>query len=218
MREVCGWFMRPCLRRRRFRGCGLSKTFALLAVFLLTDFVSTAKLVEIPEHTKNWQAFKGCEFVPQLYNNGNSFAVKVNGGEFVLRLAFVDAPESDTRFPERNAEQAEHFHVAVAIIPEWGKLAGVKIVELLAKLFTVHTRWATAQGASRKPRFYAVITSADGKDLGEALLALGLARIKGLAMKPPTGESPAAYQVKLGKIETAAHKDRQGIWGKSTEK
>lgn len=61
-----------------------------------------------------------------------------------------------------------------------------------------------------------MITSADGKDLGETLLALGLARVKGLVMKPPTGESQAAYQVKLGKIETAAHKDRQGIWGKST--
>lgn len=194
----------------------MSKTFALLAAFLLTDFVSTAKLVEIPEHTKHWQVFKGCEFVPQLYNDGDSFAVKVNGGEFVLRLAFVDAPESDTRFPERNAEQAEHFHVAVAIIPEWGKLAGAKIVELLAKPFTVHTRWASALGSSRKLRYYAVITSADGKDLGETLLALGLARVKGLVMKPPTGESQAAYQVKLGKIETAAHKDRQGIWGKST--
>ena len=175
-------------------------------------------MVEIPDKVKKWQPFKGCEFVPKQYNDGDSFAVKVGNNEHVLRLAFVDAPESDVRFPDRNAEQAEHFGVAAAIIPEWGKAATAKTAELLAKPFTVTTRWAKALGSSGKPRYYAVITTAEGKDLGETLLSLGLARIKGLVMKPPTGESVEVYQTKLANIEAEAKKERRGLWGKAPTK
>ena len=156
--------------------------------------------------------------IDKKYNDGDSFRAKVNGNEHVLRLCFVDCPESDVRFPDRNAEQAEYFGVPAAEIPEWGKAATAKVAELLAKPFTVHTRWAIAQGSSGLPRFYAVIQSADGRDLGEALISLGLARIKGLNMKPPTGETVVAYQAKLKKLETEARSQRVGMWAKSTKK
>lgn len=198
----------------------LARLSVLVSTILLSSLVFPARsaLVEIPDKVKKWQPFKGCEFVARQYNDGDSFAVKVDNNEHVLRLAFVDAPESDVRFPDRNAEQAEHFGVAAAIIPEWGKAATAKTAELLAKPFTVTTRWAKALGSSGKPRYYAVITTAEGKDLGETLLSLGLARIKGLVMKPPTGESVEVYQTKLSRIEAEAKKEKRGLWGKSTTK
>ena len=198
----------------------LARLSVLVSTILFSSLVFPARsaLVEIPDHTKKWQPFKGCEFVPRQYNDGDSFAVKVENNEHVLRLAFVDAPESDVRFPDRNAEQAAYFGVDAAIIPEWGKAATAKTAELLAQPFTVTTRWAKALGSSGKPRYYAVITTAEGKDLGETLLSLGLARIKGLVMKPPTGESVEVYQTKLARIEAEAKQERRGLWAKSGAK
>ena len=198
----------------------LARFSVLVSAILFSSlaFPAGAALVEIPDHTKKWQPFKNCEFVVKQYNDGDSFAVKVDNNEHVLRLAFVDAPESDVRFPDRNADQAEYFGVEPAIIPEWGKVATAKTAELLAKPFTVTTRWAKALGSSGKPRYYAVITTAEGKDLGETLVSLGLARIKGLVMKPPTGESVEVYQTKLARIEAEAKKERRGLWAKSVAK
>ena len=179
-------------------------------------FPAWSALVEIPAYTRKWQVFKDCEFGEKQYNDGDSFAVKVAGNEQVLRLIYVDTPESDARFPDRNAEQAKYFAVDPAIIPEWGKTAAAKTAELLAKPFTVTTRWASALGSTRKPRFYAVITLADGKDLGETLLSLGLARVHGKEMNPPSGETQAVDHAKLLKIEAEAKKEKRGLWSKST--
>ena len=196
----------------------LAATFGILFLWFVPNPIAFGKQVEIPEHTKKWNAFPDCALIDQKYNDGDSFRAKVNGNEHVLRLSFIDCPESDTRFADRNAEQAEYFGILPAEIPEWGKAATAKVAELLAKPFTVHTRWAIAQGSSGLPRFYAVVKGADGKDLGETLLSLGLARVKGLNMKPPTGESVADYQAKLKKLETEAKTQRVGIWSKSTKK
>ena len=46
--------------------------------------------------------------------------MRVGEEEHVFRLYFVDAPESDNRFPERNAEQAAYF----GITPEQSVEAG----------------------------------------------------------------------------------------------
>ena len=196
----------------------LAAALGILFLWFAPSPLAFGKQVEIPDHTKKWNAFKDCELIDQKYNDGDSFRAKVNGNEHVLRLCFVDCPESDARFPDRNADQGEYFGIPPADIPEWGKAARAKVAELLAKPFTVHTRWAKALGSSGLPRFYAVINGADGKDLGETLISLGLARIKGRDMKPPTGESVADYHTKLQKLETEARAKRVGMWAKSTKK
>ena len=60
-----------------------------------------------PAHVKKFLQFNACEFVETAYADGGSFPVRVDGTERVLRLYFVDAPEADTRFPQRNA--AKHY-------------------------------------------------------------------------------------------------------------
>ena len=190
----------------------MNHRLALLAA-LLFAFRLDAALVEIPDKVRRWQTFTNSTHVPTAYGDGDSFRVKLGDGrEFVFRLGFVDCPESDKSEPTRNMEQAEFFAVPVGDVPAWGKLATEKVRELLAKPFTVHTRWASALGRSRLPRFYATITTADGKDLGEELLALGLAREQGQRMEPPSREKTDDYKRKLRRIEADAKSSRAGIW------
>jgi len=58
------------------------------------------------EALEKFVRFADCEFIETPYADVDSFRVRVDRQERVLRLYFVDAPESDTRFPDRNAEVA----------------------------------------------------------------------------------------------------------------
>ena len=62
-----------------------------------------------PKHSRRFIRYDACEFVPTKYADGDSFRVRIGADEFVLRLYYVDAPESDERFPDRNVEQAHYF-------------------------------------------------------------------------------------------------------------
>ncbi|MFM8470326.1 MAG: thermonuclease family protein [Limisphaerales bacterium] len=129
-------------------------------------------------------------------------------------MAFIDCPKADATEPTRNLEQAEFIGVPVGDIPGWGKLATAKVSELLTtKPFTIKTRWASALGRSRLPRFFATITTADGKDLGETLLSLGLARDHGQPMEPPSREKTDAYKHRLRRLVNVAREAKSGIWG-----
>jgi len=58
---------------------------------------------------KPWATRTGCSYVAHSNNDGDSFHVRCGADEFVLRLYFVDAPETHLLYPERTREQAEHF-------------------------------------------------------------------------------------------------------------
>ena len=68
-----------------------------------------------PRHSKTFSRYDNCEFVPTRYADGDSFRVRIGADEFVLRLYYVDAPESDERFPDRNAEQAHYFGITLEV-------------------------------------------------------------------------------------------------------
>ena len=48
---------------------------------------------------REWVKLTGCEYVAQDYNDGDSFGVKCGADEFILRLYFVDTPETNLRYP-----------------------------------------------------------------------------------------------------------------------
>ncbi|MFI5365250.1 MAG: hypothetical protein ACHQ4J_06465, partial [Candidatus Binatia bacterium] len=50
-----------------------------------------------------------CQYVPHADNDGDSFCVRCGAKEFVVRLYFVDAPETNLAYPERTRDQAEYF-------------------------------------------------------------------------------------------------------------
>ena len=127
-------------------------------------------------------------------NDGDSFQVDANGKRLWLRLYFVDCPEMHARTEidmRRLREQTRYFGLVDADTGiAHGEKARAMTERLLAVPFTVHTSYASAMGRSSKKRNYAFVTTADGVDLGTALVAAGLARAKGVGRKTPSGVSP----------------------------
>lgn len=161
--------------------------------------------------------FEQCTFVPTEWADGDSFRVALSDGrEVVLRLYFVDcnevaaATETDQR---RVRDQSSYFGIdnhkdTIA----YGRRAAEEVKKLLGQPFTVHTAFANAPGRSSMPRHYGFVTLADGSDLGEWLVAKGLARNYGVRRTTPHGLSGDEEKEKLSDLELGAAIGRKGIW------
>jgi competence ComEA-like helix-hairpin-helix protein len=159
----------------------------------------------------DWVTLENCRLVSNPANDGDSFHVSADGKEYLFRLYFVDAPETDAANPARLIEQAKHFGISVPQVIEMGEAAKQFTQEKLAEPFTVVTRMANAMGRSNTERFYAFVQTKEG-DLGEQLVANGLARIYGRRVTPPGASSSAAERQKLEELEAEAKQHKLGGW------
>ena len=50
--------------------------------------------------SKDWVVLENCQLVPNAANDGDSFHVNANGKQYMFRLYFVDAPETDAGIGE----------------------------------------------------------------------------------------------------------------------
>src|ERR1700761_5561253 len=115
----------------------------------------------------------------------------------------------------RLIEQAGYFGIDVPHVVEIGERAKQFVEEKLAQPFTFLTRKASGLGRSKIERFYGFVQTKDG-DLGELLVANGLARVHGTRAVRP-GSSNAAEEIdKLQKLEEKAKTEKLGAWGIST--
>ncbi|HEY2711476.1 MAG TPA: helix-hairpin-helix domain-containing protein [Chthoniobacterales bacterium] len=167
---------------------------------------STARATEL------WQTFRNCHYLPNSANDGDSFHVRANGKEYIFRLYFVDAPETDRSVPERVREQATYFHTSISKTLEIGAEAERFTRHELARPFTVRTCFQNARGRSRLPRYFAFVES-DHTDLAEKLVANGLARVYGAASRAPQMNRPEVEWRRLEQLERQARTDRIGGWG-----
>ena len=168
------------------------------------------------------QEFKNATFVSAEYNDGDSFAVRFEHDgkteEHVVRLYFVDAFESKTDSDsdrQRLREQTRYFGFESENRKrgsEFGKRAAVRVSKLLSKPFTIYTAFKLAQGRSKKPRIYVMITTSDGKDLAKILVQEGLARAYGIGRKLPDGISAKDYREHLRDVELEAAVKKRGAW------
>jgi endonuclease YncB( thermonuclease family)/predicted flap endonuclease-1-like 5' DNA nuclease len=158
---------------------------------------------------------KDCREIPNDSNDGDSFHVRAGGKEFIFRLYFVDAPETEASFPERLAEQARYFKLKTPQTLELGDYAKKFVEEKLARPFTVRTCLQDALGRSKKERFYAFIETNEG-DLAELLVANGMARVHGSAATPVGLSSPEREWLKLKRLEQEARNLKVGGWGAAT--
>ncbi len=186
------------------RPCLVSLAFSVLLL------VTTAKSDELEE-------LKPCSFVTSDWADGDSFLVKLpDGKEKVFRLYYVDCIEqsiSDESDARRLREQSRYFGVSdVKISAEHGKNAARFTAEQLSKPFTIHTSFAEARGRSGKPRFYAFVTTSDGRDLGQRLVENGLARTVGIGRETPTGTPRDEWDAFLKDLELGAALRGIGIW------
>jgi endonuclease YncB( thermonuclease family) len=162
--------------------------------------------------SKEWERLDGCRFLPHSGNDGDSFHVVHQGKEYIFRLYFVDAPESDTSLPERTAEQAKYFGITKAETVKLGESARTFTRKRLeGRKFTIWTRWRNALGRSKLPRYYAMIRIGE-EDLGEALVRNGLVRIYGTRVTLPDGRDSRTYLRTLDQLEQEAKGRRIGGW------
>jgi endonuclease YncB( thermonuclease family) len=169
-------------------------------------------LAALSARATQWKTKENCTFLPRETYDGDSFHVKWNSREYIFRLYFVDAPETDDRFPERVAEQAAYFGVDSKTAMRIGREAAEFTRKFLEKHpFTVYTKLSDARGASDREREYA-FAEANGRDLGEALVAGGLARVFGMEVEPPN-LTATAYRWRLVSAERQARKQKLGGWG-----
>lgn len=163
---------------------------------------------------KGWTVLEGCRLLRRGGNDGDSFHILHDGKEYIIRLYYVDAPESNDTFPDRLRDQAEYFQVDESDAMRLGKEAGRFTERLLAKgPFTVVTRWEDAKGNSRLPRYFGFVITEDG-DLDELLMAEGLVRLHGMRVDGPLGSQK--YQA-LKRLEQEARRERLGAWGIARE-
>lgn len=170
--------------------------------------------IDVGAGTGDWITLENCRLVQNAANDGDSFHVSVNGKEYIFRLYLVDAPETDAVNPARLVEQAKDFGITVPQVIQLGVTAKAFTGEKLGEPFTVITRMANAMGRSNIERFYAFVQTKDG-DLGEQLIANGLARIHGTRATPPGAGSPAAERQRLEQLENEAKRRKVGGWGMS---
>lgn len=82
-----------------------------------------------------WVILKECRLEENDSNDADSFHVKVGRKDYIFRLYFADAPETDASFPERVAEQAKYFGATVQQTVQLGSLAKKFTNEKLAQPF-----------------------------------------------------------------------------------
>lgn len=167
----------------------------------------------LPVQARSWRYLDGMELEESSGNDGDSFHTKRKRTRYVLRLYFVDSPETDDRFPERVKEQAEYFGVTPAQAVAGGKKAVAFTNRLLAeKPFEVWTKYLDAQGSTRQGRIFAMVKVGD-RWLCELLVEAGLARIYGVRDELPDGTSERLHLMRLRALEKEAKREKRGLWG-----
>jgi endonuclease YncB( thermonuclease family) len=160
---------------------------------------------------RDWATLTDCQYLAAKDNDGDSFHARCGDKEFALRLYFVDAPETNLRYPERTREQSEYFGATLDETMKAGAKAKEAVEAVLQEPFFVRTRWASAAGRGRETRYYAFV-EVGGKSLAEVLVGQGLARTKGVFVNLPTGEKAKAYAERLEAMEREARQKRLGVW------
>src|SRR4051812_26289053 len=93
---------------------------------------------------KEWEEHSHCRYIEKKYNDGDSFRVSCGVKQQILRLYYVDAPESNLSIPSRVAEQAAYFKVKDSDVLASGQAASQRVRELLQEPFSVATKWTVA--------------------------------------------------------------------------
>ncbi len=183
-----------------------------LALALAFVVIGAARGQQRSDSATRWEVLENCELIPDKALDGDNFHVKHKGREYIFRLYFVDAPETDNSLPDRVVDQAAYFGIASNQITVAGKLAEEFTHQKLATgRITVITRWQNAMGRSSLARYYAVVL-VGGKNLAEELVDAGLARIYGPRANWPDGPRSVTFVNQLKNLEISARSGQRGIW------
>lgn len=169
----------------------------------------------------DFETWPGCTYLEHRSNDGDSFHILDAGGrEHILRLYFVDCPETNNAYPERVAEQAEALHLDEDETLAVGHYAAAVTRTLLeGEPFTVLTAGQDARGNSRLPRVFGFVvlagrasTARCEPSLDAELVARGLARRYGARADPPGPSTSASIRANHERLERRAREQHLGAW------
>lgn len=188
--------------------------WAVVGLLQLWDFNRDKPATPKPEPDGRFVTLRDLRLLDYSSNDGDSFKVAHSEGEQVLRLYFVDCPET-RNYPLVNGrikDQGGYF--GTLTIPQTVKLgAEAKVFTeklLREKRFTVHTRWERVFDSDR---VYAVVFFEDGEELSEKLVRNGLCRIHTKGTRMPDGRSEYEFEHHLRALEHEARRSKRGGWG-----
>ena len=161
-----------------------------------------------------WIKLEHCKLIDDEYMDGDSFHVRYDKEDYIIRLYFVDAPETDTSLEDRITEQAEYWSLEPDEIPKLGEKARRVTAQQLRHDFTVYTKWANAAGQSRQPRYFGVVMIGN-RNLADLLVEEGLARVYGASVTMPDGRNATTIYDQLRALETRAKQQKKGAWAKN---
>lgn len=191
--------------------CAFALALAHAAAGLAADGATHKKKPQ----EKKWQTLENCRYVERDGNDGDSFGVQCGRNKFIVRLYFVDSPETRADYEgDRVREQMKYFGVTFEDTLGAGHRANQLAHNVLGGPFVVQTKKASAPGRSSEPRYYGLV-QVGGRYLHEALLAEGLARVKGVTTALPDGTPSKAHLGRLRALENQAHAERRGVWARS---
>lgn len=161
-----------------------------------------------------WITYDPCELQADGYYDGDSFRLRAPTRHvYVIRIYGADAPETDRRMPDRNAEQADHFGVNEELVLAWGEAATGFVTRFMRDGVRVETRKTRAGGASDRPRYWGWVTNPAGQCLTRELVRRGLARAHGLVELPDADDREVQrVRRQLRRLEAEARANRVGIW------
>ncbi len=164
----------------------------------------------------DFERFDNCRLAKRWCNDGDSFMVTSGQRELHVRLYFVDCPEThggkDVNMRRIYAQMRYFGQSNVVQVVRHGRQATTFTRDCLSEPFTVHTAFAQAPGAVGSNRIYAMVTCADGEDLGLKLVRNGWARAYGVGRAGPDGMTRDERKARLADEEIAAAMRRKGIW------
>lgn len=181
----------------------------VLAVLAISSFSVTAQ---------TWEQLTQCKLMKDAYADGDSFHVKHQGKEYVFRLYFVDTPEPFKRggYHKRTDAQAKYYNIYKRDLYTIAADATAFTAQALEDRFTVWTIWQDAKGQSRLPRYFGIVITDSGEDLGELLVQRGLARIYGAKPESnPPFQTTRRMLKDLEKAEAQAKEAKVGAWAYS---
>jgi competence protein ComEA len=176
-------------------------------------------------HGQGLVALKNCRHIPAEWADGDSFQIETPDGTLhTIRLYGVDCVEwhvTDETDARRLRAQRRYFgisgfggspHASISAAKALGEAAADEVAATLKRPFTVHTAFSDARGDGKYKRIYAFVTTADGEDLAERLVRMGLARAFGVYRETHTGKSSKEYRALLEDLELLAAKKGIGAW------
>lgn len=176
-----------------------------------------------PARTGHYETYTDCTLAADRGNDGDSFRVNLPGRKSeVLRLYFVDAPESDFRSygggnnnHGRIADQAKDLGgISPQQAVDIGKKAREFTLTHLAKApFTVHTVWDSPFGDRRYHAFVELSYRGKPRFLNELLVEKGFARIHTKGAPLPDGTAKGRQEDHLYNLQRAAKSAKAGAWG-----